>query len=86
MDSKVITSDFNKIIILFRTNDQEKFTNEDSKSLIKQAEKQMKILKYYLNIIMNQSSDLWEITPEISKEIDVIENQKAMYFHYVCIF
>ena len=46
----------------------------------------MKILKYYLNIIMNQSSDLWEITPEISKEIDVIENQKAMYFHYVCIF
>ena len=86
MESKVITSDFNKIIILFRTNDQEKFTNEDSKSLIKQAEKQMKILKYYLNIIMNQSSDLWEITPEISKEIDVIENQKAMYFHYVCIF
>ena len=86
MESKVITSDFNKIIILFRTNNQEKFANEDSKSLIKQAEKQMKILKYYLNIIMNQSSDLWEITPEISKEIDVIENQKAMYFHYVCIF
>ena len=51
---------------------------EGSERLIIETEKDLKVIKYFLNAMLTANNDVWAIHPGIDKQIDVIEGERAM--------
>lgn len=55
----------------------------DLDQLMLTIERDFKIAKYYLNALLNPNEDYWLIKHNESKQVDVLEEQKAMYDIFV---
>lgn len=73
MDKKAL-----EIFSSIYSNDYRSNENENSDLLILETEKDLKIIRYFLNAMLTANNDAWIINPNVEKQIDVIEEQKAM--------
>ena len=74
------TIDSRAMEILLRIQDKHRHLKfvEGSQKLILETEKDIKILKYFLNAMLTANNNAWEIQSGVEKQIDVIEGERAV--------